>query len=129
MRIKYNSHKEIHIYITVVVTRRVHSIYTCISSIFFCAFFSAYINQEYGWGSIFLLRRWGKWEKKMADFRNHRYITVLSHNIHISYFLKNVISGFINILYTEKHITWNNIQCYAHHVYKTVYKVQLWHHL
>ena len=32
-------------------------------------------------------------------------VTMLSHNIHISYLLKNVISGFVHILYTEKHIT------------------------
>ena len=43
----------------------------------------AYINQEYGRGSIFLLRRWEKWEKKMADFRNHRRFTIkcLKNNI------------------------------------------------
>ena len=43
----------------------------------------AYINQEYGRGSIFLLRRWEKWEKKMADFRNHRQFTIkcLKNNI------------------------------------------------
>ena len=43
----------------------------------------AYINQEYGWGSIFLLRRWEKWEKKMANFRNHRQFTIkcLENNI------------------------------------------------
>ena len=43
----------------------------------------AYVNQEYGRGSIFLLRRWEKLEKKMADFRNHRWFTIkcLKNNI------------------------------------------------
>ena len=43
----------------------------------------AYINQEYGQGSIFLLRRWEKLEKKMANFRNHRPFTIkcLKNNI------------------------------------------------
>ena len=43
----------------------------------------AYINQEYGWGSIFLLRRWEKLEKKMANFRNHTWFTIkcLKNNI------------------------------------------------
>ena len=43
----------------------------------------AYINQEYGRGSIFLLRRWEKWKKKMSDFRNHRRFTIkcLKNNI------------------------------------------------
>ena len=36
----------------------------------------AYIKQEYGWGSIFLLRKWEKLEKKMADFRNHKQFTI-----------------------------------------------------
>ena len=51
---------------------------------------------------------------------------MLSHNIHISYLLRNVISGFVNILYTEKHTTWNNIQCHSHNVYKKVYKIWTW---
>ena len=43
----------------------------------------AYVNQEYGQGSIFLLRRWEKLEKKMANFRNHRWFTIkcLKNNI------------------------------------------------
>ena len=52
-----------------------------------------------------------------------------SHNIHISYLLKNVISGFVYILYTEKHITWNNIQCHSHNVYKKVSKICIWCYL
>ena len=43
----------------------------------------AYIKQEYGRGSIFLLGNWEKLEKKMADFRNHRQFTIkcLKNNI------------------------------------------------
>ena len=43
----------------------------------------AYVNQEYGPGSIFLLRRWEKLEKKMANIRNHRQFTIkcLKNNI------------------------------------------------
>ena len=36
----------------------------------------AIIKQEYGWGSIFLVRQWEKLEKKMSDFRNHRRFTI-----------------------------------------------------
>ena len=36
----------------------------------------AFIKQEYGQGSIFLLQQWGKSEKKMADFRNHWRFTI-----------------------------------------------------
>ena len=53
----------------------------------------------------------------------NKYICTLIYNCTITQhthviFSQNVISGIINILYTEKHITWNNIQCYSHHVYK-----------
>ena len=36
----------------------------------------AYIKQEYGWESNFLLRQWEKLEKKMDNFRNHRQFTI-----------------------------------------------------
>ena len=43
----------------------------------------AYINQEYGRGSIFLLRKGEKLEKKMANLRNHGQFTIkcLKNNI------------------------------------------------
>ena len=36
----------------------------------------AFIKQEYGQGSIFLLLQWEKLEKKMGDFRNHWRFTI-----------------------------------------------------
>ena len=43
----------------------------------------AYIKQEYGQGSIFLLQQWEKLEKKMANYRNHCRFTIkcLKNNI------------------------------------------------
>ena len=57
----------------------------------------AFIKQEYGQGSIFLLRQWEKLEKQMAHFRNHWRFTIKC--------LKNYIAPVSVRLKTNIHTT------------------------